>query len=81
MERYSERTRQVIIIGMQHTVAADRAVLSGTHLRLIVEEEGCLSAAHSPAAAAPDTMNCEIARKPVFGSVANGTDVSGYDGV
>ena len=78
MERYCERARHGNIIGVQRTVAADRAVHSGTNLKLVVEEEGCLSVGHSPAAAAPDTMNSEIARKPVFGSVANVTDVSGY---
>ena len=62
---------------MQRTVAADGAVLTGTTIHPVVEEEGCLSAPHSPAAAAPDTMNGEIARKPVFRSVANGTYVSG----
>ena len=62
MERYCERSRHGNVIGVQRTVAADGAMHSGTNLQVVIEEEGCLSAAHSPAAAAPDTRNCEIAR-------------------
>ena len=63
---------------MQRTSRVGRGVVAGARLDFKTVEEFSLSTPHSPAAAAPDTMNCEIARKPVFGSVANGTDVSGY---
>ena len=78
MERYSERSRHGNVIGVQRTVAADGAMHSGTHLQVVIEEEGCLSAAQSPAAAAPDTRNCEIAQKLLVGCMAQGVVVSGH---
>ena len=71
-----ERARHVNIIEAQHTVAADRAVPSGTHLRLVVEAESCLSAAHSPAAAAPDTMSTNIARNRAVEPKSSSVDLT-----
>ena len=78
MERYCERARRGNIIGMQRTVAANRAVLDGTHLQLVQEEAGCRSAVHLPAAHSPDAMNCEIAHKLHVGCRAQGVAVSGH---
>ena len=53
---------------MQRTVRAGRAEVVETALDVIVEEESCLSAARTAAAAAPDTTNSELADKWLVGS-------------
>ena len=60
-------------VGVQRTFHASHAEVVKPALVAEVDEKQGLSAVHAAAAAAPNTLNCEIARKPVFGSVANGT--------
>ena len=62
---------------MQRTIRAGRDVVAGACLDVKFVEEFSLSTAHSPAAAAPDTTNSEIARDPEVGSMADGLDMNG----
>ena len=52
---------------MQRTIRAGRAEVVETALDVIVEEESRLSGARMPAAAAPDTMNSQLADKLLVG--------------
>ena len=62
---------------MQRTIRAGRDVVAGACLDVKFVEEFSLSTAHSPAAAAPDTTNSEVARNPEVGSMADGLNMNG----
>ena len=77
VEEWYARACSAYVLGMRRTIRAGRDVIVGARLDFKLVKECSLSAAHSPAPAAPDTLTCEIPRNPAIGSTADGLDMNG----
>ena len=62
---------------MRRTICAGRDVVADARLDVKFVEAFSLSTAHSPAAAAPNTTNAEIARELLGKDLGNSVDLSG----